>query len=65
VTFGGGFAGTPQPGTVYFSGLTPGFVGLYQINVGIPDGVPYGDSIGLQFSVDGATSNNVFLAISK
>ena len=65
VTFGGGFSGTPQAGAVYFSGLTPGFVGLYQINVGIPDGVPFGDSIGLQFSVDGATSNNVFLAISK
>ena len=65
VTFGGGFAGTPQQGTVYYSGLTPGFVGLYQINVGIPDGVPYGDSIGLQFSLEGATSNNVFLAISK
>ncbi|MDQ6677759.1 MAG: hypothetical protein M3Z09_10740 [Acidobacteriota bacterium] len=65
VTFGGGFAGTPTQGQVFYSGLTPGFVGLYQVNVSIPDGTPYGDAIGLQFSVEGATSNNVFLAIAK
>jgi len=65
VTFGGGFAGAPTEGQVYYSGLTPGFVGLYQVNVAIPDGTPYGDAIGLQLSVEGATSNNVFLAISK
>jgi len=65
VTFGGGFAGTPTQGAVYYSGLTPGFVGLYQINVTVPSDTPYGDAIGLQFSLDGATSNNVFLAISK
>ncbi len=65
VTFGGGFVGAPTQGTVLFSGLTPGFVGLYQINVQIPDSTPSGSEIGLQFSLDGATSNNVFLAISK
>ena len=65
VTFGGGFAGAPTLGTIYYSGLAPGFVGLYQVNVAIPTDTPYGDRIGLQLSVDGATSNNVFLAIAK
>ena len=65
VTFGGGFTGIPTQGVVYYSGLTPGFVGLYQVNVGIPVGTAYGDLVGVQFALDGATSNNVFLAISK
>ena len=30
-----------HPATVPFVGLTPGFVGLYQINVLIPDDLPY------------------------
>ncbi len=65
VTFGGGFAGSPTQGTVFYSGLTPGFVGLYQINVAIPPDAPIGNAIGLQLSVDGATSNGVFLAIGR
>lgn len=65
VTFGGGFAGSPTQGTVFYSGLTPGFVGLYQINVTIPPDAPIGNAIGLQLSVDGSTSNGVFLAIGR
>jgi len=65
VTFGGGFNGSPTPGTVFYSGLTPGFVGLYQINVTIPADAPIGNAVGLQFSVGGATSNGVFLAIGR
>jgi uncharacterized protein (TIGR03437 family) len=65
VTFGGGFAGSPLLGQVLFSGLTPGFVGLYQINVIVPDGTPIGDAIGLILQVEGFTSNNVNIAIGK
>jgi uncharacterized protein (TIGR03437 family) len=65
VTFGGGFASTPLPGQVLFSGLTPGFVGLYQINVIVPDGAPIGDAIGLIMQIETYTSNNVNIAIGK
>jgi uncharacterized protein (TIGR03437 family) len=40
-------AGNPVP--VAFSGLAPGFVGLYQVNVGVPIGVPPGSTtLGIQ-----------------
>lgn len=64
VTFGGGFA-TPTPGQVLFCGLTPGFVGLYQINVVVPSGLQLGNTIGLIFSIDGYSSNNVNIAIGQ
>ncbi len=48
---------TPQ-----FVGLTPGFVGLYQVNVAIPDGVGSGN-IPFSFSVSGVSSNVVQLAV--
>ncbi len=32
-----------EPCTVYFSGLAPGFVGLYQINLRVPDDAARGD----------------------
>jgi uncharacterized protein (TIGR03437 family) len=34
-----------QPGTVFFSGLVPGLVGLYQINALLPAGLPAGFEI--------------------
>jgi uncharacterized protein (TIGR03437 family) len=32
---------------VAFGGLTPGFVGLYQVNLTVPSGVTPGDSVPL------------------
>ena len=50
VTIGG------QPAPVSFAGLTPGFVGLYQINAVVPSGVPVGNSVPVVVSVAGQTS---------
>ncbi len=46
-----------------FAGLAPGAVGLYQVNVQIPDNAPTGNAVGLTLSVGGATSNTVTIAI--
>jgi uncharacterized protein (TIGR03437 family) len=49
--------------TVYFAGLTPGEVGLYQINVQVPPSVTTGDAVPVTVSVGGVTSNTVTMAI--
>jgi uncharacterized protein (TIGR03437 family) len=46
-----------------FSGLAPGFVGLYQVNVQVPANAPKGDSIGLYLVTGGVASNSVNIAI--
>jgi uncharacterized protein (TIGR03437 family) len=53
-----------------FVGLAPGSIGLYQINVAIPEGVPAGESIPVQIEVtlsDGskAISNTVTIAVDE
>ncbi len=58
VTIGGAAA------AVEFSGLTPGFVGLWQINVRIPANAPIGNDIPLVISVDGRTGNQTTVAIN-
>ena len=57
VTIGG------MPATVTFSGLAPGFVGLYQINVEILDGTPSGGAIEVGVTIGGVSSNVVTIAI--
>ena len=57
VTIGG------QPATVQYAGLTPGYAGLYQVNVQIPGGVTPGASVSLVISQDGVPSNTVTLAL--
>jgi len=48
---------------VSFSGLSPGFVGLYQINVQVPPGAPVGDTISLVLTIAGVQSNTVTIAV--
>jgi uncharacterized protein (TIGR03437 family) len=57
VTFGGATATE-----VLFSGLAPGYVGLYQVNVPIPTGAPSG-SVDVVVIVSGQASTPVKLAI--
>ncbi len=55
----------PFPGTVVpalFSGLTPGFVGLYQVNVIVPAGLAANEATALQLRMAGTESNRVQLA---
>lgn len=49
--------------TPLYAGLTPGYVGLYQVNVTIPDGVPTGNvDVRITFP-DGTYSNAVQIAV--
>jgi uncharacterized protein (TIGR03437 family) len=50
---------------VLFSGLAPGFVGVYQVNVQMPDGTPTGDSVTVVISIDGVSSNTVTMAVQS
>lgn len=60
---------TPQvtiggvPATVSFSGLAPGFVSLYQVNVQIPNGAPTGDAVPVVLSIGGVQANTVTIAV--
>ena len=46
----------------FFVGLTPGFVGLFQINVTLPPGIPTGNRTYLRITSNGVSSNTVQLA---
>jgi len=48
---------------VAFSGLVPGTVGLYQVNVQVPAGSPTGSAVPVVISMGGATSNSVTMAV--
>lgn len=58
VTIGG------VPAVVEFSGLAPGFVGLWQLNVRIPANAPTGNAVPLVVNADGRTSNQTTVAIN-
>jgi uncharacterized protein (TIGR03437 family) len=49
---------------VLFSGLAPGFVGVYQVNVRVPGGVVPGDAVTIELSVGSATSNQATIGVS-
>jgi uncharacterized protein (TIGR03437 family) len=48
---------------VTFAGLSPGFVGLYQVNVLVPDAAPTGPQVPVLIMVGGVTSNTVTIAV--
>jgi uncharacterized protein (TIGR03437 family) len=48
---------------VSFSGLAPGFVGLYQVNFQIPATAPSGSAVGVVLSIGGVNSNTATIAI--
>jgi uncharacterized protein (TIGR03437 family) len=54
------------PAQVVFAGLTPQFVGVYQINIVIQTGTPTGNKIPLQISMGGVTTTDqVTIAVSQ
>ena len=53
--------GTELPAS--YAGLAPGFIGLYQVNVTIPVGMPPGLSIPLMLKISGQQSNPVLVAL--
>ena len=57
VTIGGATA------NVQFSGLAPGYVGLYQVNAQVPAGSATGSALPVVISMGGVTSNTVTIAV--
>jgi len=57
VAIGGAF------GNISYSGLAPGAVGLWQINVAIPSGITTGNAVPVRVVIDGASSNLVTIAV--
>lgn len=52
-----------QAPNVQFSGLAPGFAGLYQVNVEIPENAVSGNMIPLELVLGQQVSNTVYIAI--
>jgi len=50
------------PAEILFKGLAPGFVGLYQVNLRVPSGLPSGD-VPLALTANGLRSNEALLAV--
>jgi uncharacterized protein (TIGR03437 family) len=52
--------------SVVFAGMTPQFVGVYQVNIVIAAGTPTGNSVPLQISMNGVTSRaDVTIAVTQ
>ncbi len=50
---------------VAFAGLTPGFTGLYQVNVTVPAGVEPGDQVPVVVTIGGISSPPVQIAVRR
>ena len=46
-----------------FSGLAPGFVGVYQVNVRVPTRLSHASNIPVSLTLGGAASNRVTVAV--
>ena len=62
VVFNSGF-GAGVRAKPFFAGLSPTWVGLYQINVTIPGNAPRGDEVPVTLDINGVTSNRLLIAI--
>jgi uncharacterized protein (TIGR03437 family) len=51
------------PALVTFSGLAPGFVGLYQVNAQVPATAPVGSAVSVVLTIGGVSSNTVTIAV--
>jgi uncharacterized protein (TIGR03437 family) len=52
------------PAVVTFSGLTPGLVGLNQVNFIVPDNAPSGNAVPLALTIGNVTANPVTISIA-
>jgi uncharacterized protein (TIGR03437 family) len=50
-------------GNAIFSGLAPGYVGLYQVNALVPASVASGSAVPVSISIGGTASNTVTIAV--
>jgi uncharacterized protein (TIGR03437 family) len=57
VTIGG------VPANVFFAGLTPGSIGLYQVNATVPSGVAPGNQVPVVLTAAGQQSKPVTIAV--
>ena len=57
VTIGG------VPASVSFSGLAPGYFGLYQVNAQVPANAPTGNAVPVVLTIGGVSSNTVTIAV--
>ena len=55
--------GLSFPATPSYCGLTPGSVGLYQVNVSVPPGTPKGSAVPVYLTIGTANSNSVAIAV--
>jgi uncharacterized protein (TIGR03437 family) len=64
VTFGGGFQGRPTSGNASYVGLTPTAVGLYQVNIKLPDDIPLGALVPVTATINGVPTALAYIAAS-
>lgn len=53
------------PAQLQFSGLAPGFAGLYQINFQVPPAAPAGDDVPVKITMPGGASDTATIAIRR